>query len=176
MSNSAARLRQSLRRALTYPAVRCILTAAVLNLLIEVLNQRSIPIAFSRCVTEPTLMLYNFLLILVTLSLSGLFRRQIFAMSLLSVPWLTISIANFVLQCFRSTPLSAVDFKLLLSVIYIMDVYLTVWQMILILVVILVVIALLVLLCIKAGKQARHWKSSIALIVLSAALVAGGTP
>ncbi len=176
MSNSAARLRQFFSRVLSWPAIRCILSATVLNLLIELLNQRSVSAAFSRLVTAPTLMLYNFLLILVVLSFSCLFRRQIFAMTLLSVPWLAISISNFVLQCFRSTPLSAVDFKLLLSVIYIMDVYLTVWQMILILVAILAVIALLVLLCIKASKQERHWKSSIALIVVSALLVAGGTP
>jgi phosphoglycerol transferase MdoB-like AlkP superfamily enzyme len=176
MSTTIARARDWLRRAMRYPAVRCIVTACVLNLLIEILNQRSLVTALSRMVSQPTLMIYNLLLILLTLSLSGLFRRQIFAMVLLSVPWLTVSIANFVLQSFRSTPLSAVDFKLLFSVIYIMDVYLTVWQMILILVVIAVAIALLVLLCIKAGRQERHWRSSIALIVVAALLVAGGTP
>ncbi len=176
MSTPNPQWRARVRRAFSYPAVRCLVTACLLNLLIEILNQRSLGVALTRLVTEPSLMIYNFALILLTLSLSCLFRRQIFAMTLLALPWLTVSIANFVLQCFRNTPLSAVDFKLFFSVIYIMDVYLTVWQMILILVAIVVVIALLVLLCIKAGKQARHWKSSVALILIAAVMVGGGTP
>lgn len=174
--NSVPRWRARIAHALSYPAVRCLVAACLLNLLIEILNQRSLAVALTRLVTEPALMIYNFSLILLTLSLSCLFRRQIFAMTLLSVPWLTVSISNFVLQCFRNTPLSAVDFKLFFSVIYIMDVYLTVWQMILILAAIAAAIALLVLLCIKAGRQERHWKSSIALIAACAVMVGGGTP
>lgn len=164
------------RRALACPAVRCLLAACALNLLIEILNQRSIAEACTRMVTEPTLMIYNFSLIALTLSISCLFRRQIFAMTLCALPWLTVSVVNFVLQCFRNTPLSAVDFKLFFSVIYIMDVYLTVWQMVLICVVIVAVIALLVLLGIRARPQARRWRSSLALIALCAAFAAGSTP
>lgn len=176
MSTRSLTARQKLARAFSVPAVRCLVCACLLNLLIEILNQRSLSVACMRMVTEPTLMIYNFSLIALTLSISCLFRRQIFAMTLCALPWLTVSVVNFVLQCFRSTPLSAVDFKLFFSVIYIMDVYLTVWQMVLICVVIVLVIALLVLLGIRSRPRARRWRSSIALIALCAAFAAGSTP
>ncbi len=176
MPITISRLRRMCRDALAYPAIRCFLFACVLNFLIEILNQRSLIDALGQLVTNPTVVVYNMLLILMTVCLSGLFQRQFFAMILFALPWIVLSVSNFVLQSFRSTPLSAVDFKVLPSVIHIIDYYLTVWQIILVILAILGAIALLVLLCLKSGKQARHWRSSIALIVICALLLAAGTP
>lgn len=176
MPITIGRLKRICHDALAYPAVRCFLFACVLSFLIEILNQRSVLGAFGQILTHPTVTTYNMLLILMAVSLSGLFRRQVFSMVIFALPWVVLSVANFVLQSFRSTPLSAVDFKVLPSVIHIIDYYLTVWQIILIVLAILSTIALLVLLCLKSHKQARHWRSSVALIVLCAVLLSAGTP
>ncbi len=176
MTTALRRIRPALHKALSVPAVRCILLSAVLSFFIEVLNQRSLVTACTRLVTEPTLQIYNFMLVLAVVSLSGMFRRQYFAMVVFALPWLVVSIANFVLQCFRNTPLSAVDFKIIFSVIPIINVYLTPWQIVLLLAAIAAAIALLVLLFLKSGKQPLFPRSSAALTVLCALLLAILTP
>ena len=176
MPITLSRLRRICRDALAYPASRCLLFACVLNFFIEILNQRSLISALGQLVAHPTVVFFNMLLILMTVCLSGLFRRQFFAMVIFALPWIVLSVVNFVLQSFRSTPLSAVDFKLLPSVIHIIDYYLTTWQVILVILAILGAIALLVLLCLKSGRQALHRRSSIALIAICAVLLAAGTP
>ena len=48
--------------------------------------------------------------------------------------WLGLGIADFVLTSYRTTPLSAIDFALLKSVWSILQVYLDIWQIVLVIV------------------------------------------
>lgn len=71
--------------------------------------------------------------------------------------WLGLGIADFVLTSYRTTPLSAIDFALLKSVWSILQVYLDIWQIVLVIVLFLAIVAGLVVLYRHARKmQARR--------------------
>ena len=67
-----------------------------------------------------------------------------------------LAVTNSILLCFRITPLAATDIALLTSVFEIMGIYLTVWQIILLVLLVLVVIAGLIYLGIRMKKQVYH--------------------
>ena len=64
-------------------------------------------------VSSPVVFFYNALIIMLTLSFSLLFRRRVFGIVLMSMPWLICGIVNCVLLSFRVTPLGAVDFQIM---------------------------------------------------------------
>lgn len=163
--------KEKIKEILSIPVVQWILLAFALNLVIEILNQRSLLVGVGRLFTAPLTMFYNMLLILLTVSLAGLFKRRLLATILCVLPWVAVSISNFVLQCFRSTPLSAVDLILLPSVIFVIEFYLTILEMILIVVGILAVIGLIVWLGMKSKKYDRRVKSSLITFLATAVLL-----
>ena len=65
------------------------------------------------------------LIILLTLSLTLLVKKKIFAYSLISMLWICISIGNSILLKLRGTPLTGNDFRLIKSGLKIIDTYLT---------------------------------------------------
>jgi len=99
------------------------------NWLIESLSRHSFIQGFVHMFTSPVVFFYNALIIMLTISFSLLFRRRVFGLILLALPWLVCGIVNCVLLTFRVTPLAAVDFQIVkISMILI---YLTKWQRIL---------------------------------------------
>lgn len=152
--------RENIIKFFKHPVVDCILLAFVLNLFVDILNQRSILEGIKRLFTNPLTVLFNGLLITFTISLAGFFKRRYFAVIMGCFPWLFLAISNFILQFFRATPLSAIDFSLILSVFYIIDTYLTVFQIILIVLVMILAVVLLVFAFIKLPKTDRLIKFS----------------
>lgn len=112
--------------------IKMIIIALGINLFCDILNQRSLLKAFIHLFNNPLNFLFNTLLILITISLSGLFKKQKFALTLLAFPWVGLAIANFILQFYRNTPLSFVDFLLIPSVATVFNSYLTVFHYMLI--------------------------------------------
>lgn len=112
--------------------VRMIIIAFCITLFCDILNQRSLFKAFIHFFNKPLNFLFNMLLILITISLSGIFKKQKFALTLLAFPWGGLAIANFILQCYRNTPLSFVDFLLIPSVATVFNSYLTIFHYMLI--------------------------------------------
>lgn len=164
------------RKLFNYTVVRYILLAFALNLLVDIMNQRSVLIALERLVTHPLTCLYNMLLILMPLSLAGLFKRRAFATMLLCLPWLVLAVTNFILQGFRNTPLSAVDFILLESVLPIIEFYLSPGEMILIAAMILAALGLLIFAGIKCRKYVRTVRPSLITAAVTAVLLVVSTP
>lgn len=145
---------------LKHPVVECLLLAFVLNLFVDILNQRSLIEPFIRLFTKPLVVIFNWLLIAFTISIAGFFKRRYFVVLAGCFPWIFIAIANFVLQGFRATPLSAVDFTIISSVFYIIDNYLTVFQIILIVSAIILAIVGLIVAFFKLPKTERLIKIS----------------
>lgn len=112
--------------------IKIIIIAFCITLFCDILNQRSLLKAFIHFFNKPLNFLFNMLLILITISLSGLFKKQKFALTLLAFPWVGLAIANFILQCYRNTPLSFVDFLLIPSVATVFNSYLTIFHYLLI--------------------------------------------
>lgn len=96
-----------------YSVLYLILLACLINLIIETLSRHSLFKAFDYLTGSPLVFLYNAYLIFVTLCISYIFRRRMFARMLVSILWLLIGIINGALLLKRVTPFNAQDMKAL---------------------------------------------------------------
>lgn len=147
-------------------AFKVILLSLIINIFCDILNQRSLIEPFVRMFTKPLNFIFNMVIISTTISLSGLFKKRKFALIMLSLPWVGMSITNFVVQCFRNTPVSFIDFLLLPSVFSAFNSYLNLFHYILIGVGVALVIFGLVLLYKKEIKKDRVIKPSVITVVV----------
>ena len=108
----------------THPFGKCVSLALVLNLIVEMLCRRSVVDGFLHIIESPLVFLYNSLIILLTLVPALLFVRQNFYLYFASVIWLGLGGTNCVLLGMRTTPLSAIDFSILVSALNIVGIYL----------------------------------------------------
>ena len=106
----------------------CVITSLLVNFLIECFSRRSLVEGFKYLLDSPLVFLYNSAIILLTLSIIFLVKRRIFFYSLITSVWLIFGLTNGIVLSNRVTPFTAVELKLLDSVIEIMDKYLTQWQ------------------------------------------------
>lgn len=82
------------------------------NWLIESLSRHSPIEGFVHVFTSPVVFFYNALIIMLTLSFSLLFRKRIFGLIIMALPWLICGVVNCVVLTYRVTPLAAVDFQI----------------------------------------------------------------
>jgi phosphoglycerol transferase MdoB-like AlkP superfamily enzyme len=109
-----------------------IVVSIVMVLVLEMLSRRSISQGLGFITENPLMFLFNTMIVLLSLSLSMMFSKRYFMMLLIGVIWLGLGIANFVIQCFRLTPLTFMDFYVLKSVAGIFHMYVDSIRMILI--------------------------------------------
>ena len=157
------------------PVTVIVVLAVVLTLLMELFNRRFSLDFFTFLYTKPLTFAFNVLVVLATLAVALLIPKRLFAVTLMSVLWLVLSISNFIVLLFRTTPLSAIDFLLMTSVSSILGVYLTLWQLVLIVILLVAVLAGLIVLCIKSPvSRGKILKSVIVALVLCVVLLGGG--
>lgn len=106
--------------------------AAVINLVIEVMNRGSLLDAMIFVLNKPLLFLSGALIILLTLCLSLFTRKRRFWTGVIAAIWLLLGLTNCVILALRSTPFSAVDISLALSCFPVITMYLKIWQIVLI--------------------------------------------
>lgn len=141
-----------LQKCWQYEIVHAAVYSLILNMLIECFNRRSL-IGLVMIFTNPVLFLYNTLILFVTMSVVMLFQRKIFAYCTVSVIWLLLAITNFVVLYSRKTPFTAMDIYLLRDAIKVIPVYLSTFQIVLIIAGVIAGIAGLVWLWLKGPKQ-----------------------
>ena len=151
-----------------YPVAALGVWALLLTLTVECLSRRSLFSGLYYAVLHPYLFLYNALIVFALLSPALLGKRRIFWGTLLSSVWLILGVANFIMLGMRTTPISAIDLSLLISCFPILNVYLSLWQIILIAVALLLLVVLLVLLFLKTPKQKMSYKKSVGTVLASA--------
>ncbi len=122
-----------------------LLLAFLLNLIVECLSRHSVLRGFQFLFQSPLPFLYGMAVVLLTVSLAGLFRRRAFTLLLVCTMWLSLGIVQCVIKSFRVTPLTAVDFQLIFSMFSIVDIYLTPLEFALICLAVVALVALLVL-------------------------------
>ncbi len=106
--------------------------ALLLNLLLEILGRRSPLAGITFALLHPYIFLLGALIVYLTLTLSYLFARRAFALTVISLLWLILGIVNCVILGMRNTPLAAIDFGLITSCLDIITVYLRIPALILI--------------------------------------------
>jgi len=176
IQNLAKKLENRIRPALRHHWVRCLVMACLFSFVADVLNLRSLSGAVVRMIAYPQIALMNLAMILLVVSLSCLFRRQLFATVMCFFPWIVVTVGNFLVQCYRATPMSAVDFALIPAFLGILDYYFEIWQLVLFAVAILLLLSSLVLLYFKSKKKPREVKQGLALILSCAVVLAVTMP
>ena len=72
-----------------------ILLPIVLEFLIEALSRKSLIAAVKYAINSPLLFAFNTLIIMLTLSIAMFFKREVFALTTISVVWVIFGIVNF---------------------------------------------------------------------------------
>jgi len=121
----------------------CILTAIVLNLIIECFARFSAVEGIKFLFSNPLMFFYNSMIILCTLTISLLFKKKSFFMFIISTVWIIFGVSSLVLLGYRSTPLMGIDFKLLKTSGNILNMYLTPFEVFSIIFLILITIFVL---------------------------------
>lgn len=165
-------MREKVRTVSKQFLTQCVLPAAVMNLFIETLSRCSLWKAVGYLLTSPLIFLYNTLIIAVTLSVTLLVRRRVFAGFLICILWAVIGITDFVLLQFRTTPFTAVDLLMVKSAFSIMGHYLSIFEILLIFAGIALAAAGCVILWRKAPKYGQTIHYTVAVPFCAAAIAA----
>mgnify|MGYP004649176167 FL=1 len=132
------------------------LISVLMILVIEVLARHSLTDGIRFVWDHPFLTLLSAAILTAFYALALLVPKRNFVWLCITVVIVGLAVTNSILLCFRITPLAATDIALLTSVFEIMGIYLTVWQIILLVLLVLVVIAGLIYLGIRMKKQVYH--------------------
>ena len=143
-----------------------ILLPIVLEFLIEALSRKSLIAAVKYAINSPFVFAFYKLIIMLTLSIAMFFKREVFALTTISVVWVIFGIVNFVILHFRVTPFSAVDFTLIKSAISVSSHYLNLFTIAMIIVAIFVVLIGLICLFRKAPVNEQHGYRKIIFSIL----------
>ncbi len=154
--------------------------ALFLNLLIETLGRFSTTSLFGGIqffINEPIIFLYNTLIIFTTILAASIFRRRVFAFTIISIFWLAIGIANGVILTQRMTPFTVKDLSNLEDGLTIVTNYLSTWQIVLAGGGIALALLALVLLFIKGPKKKTpvKWKRNLVVVLLMGLITSGST-
>ena len=143
------------------------LISVLLILVIEVLARHSLTDGIRFVWDHPFLTLLSAAILTAFYALALLVPKRNFVWLCITVVIVGLAVTNSILLCFRITPLAATDIALLTSVFEIMGIYLTVWQIILLVLLVLVVIVGLIYLGVRMKKQAYHPLLSVCNAVIS---------
>ena len=157
------------------PFVFCIVSALIMAFYIETVSRHSIIEGLKFTFLSPLVFLYSALIILVTLSLSLLLRRGIAMYVTVFIVWLFFGTANGIVLLNRPSPFAAADFLILPTVLGIITVYLTVFEIIIISIALVAAITGIVFMWIKAPKRDVCIKKDLVKFLSSALLIAVST-
>ena len=105
--------------------------ALALTLIVEGCNQKGVPGLWRYITGRPLYFLYNFLIVLTTLTFSELFKRRKAVLYTTSVAWIGLGIACFMVSRERTQPFTSMDLLMLKDAITLTTLYYTWPQMIL---------------------------------------------
>lgn len=169
------KLKEFCNKYLKNYVVLLIVTAVVLNLIIEALARHSLIQSVLFLVESPVVFVCNVMLILSLISFALLFRRRVFAMSMLSLVWLALGIINGVILTNRMTPFTINDLSSLKDGLSIVTTYFSKTTMILAVAGIVVLILAIIILFRKAPKMKEkvNYKKAAAIIAVVLVAAAG---
>lgn len=143
--------------------------SVLVNFVLEILQRRSLTDALVHTFTRGHIFIINTALILLSTVFMLIVKRKLFAFALPASLWILVGITNTILLSFRPLPISFSDFRLIGEATQIFDLYLKLWQIILIAVGLTALVAGLILLFIKGPKF--ECRDKTALCVFFAVLV-----
>ena len=148
-----------------WPILAMLLRGVIIDFVLESLCRHSVVKALSFVVTAPHMFLYNVLIIAMTYSFSLLATRRLFVEIVVTVVWLGLGVADFILLFFRTTPLSFIDLTLIPSVKSIAYHYLSIAAMVFIVIGVVGLIALIVIGLLRTSRYAIRFSHAICMPV-----------
>ena len=115
-----------------HPFIKGCIISFLLLIVCESLCRHSVIDAFKFIVDAPYAFYFNYLIILLTISIAEFFPKESFAVTIASAFWFVLSFINFVVLFMRATPFSAIDFSIVINMLGIIDIYLNLFQLALI--------------------------------------------
>lgn len=105
--------------------------------------------------------LMSILIVLTMLMIPMMFKKSIYWKYFICAFWITLSIVNFIMFSFRMMPFNFTDILLIPSTFTVLPVYLSVWQMILIVVAVILLLCALVYIYKKTPMVKARVKTSL---------------
>jgi phosphoglycerol transferase MdoB-like AlkP superfamily enzyme len=141
--------------------------------LIETFSRHSFFEAFQFMTKSPMIFVYNAFMIYTTFMVVYLFKRRLFAATVIATIWLTMGIANGVILAFRVTPLTGTDLTMVLNALSLIDAYVSIEQIVLILAAAIIVLLLIIYAWFKLPKYTSkiNYRKSAGILLLSAAIL-----
>lgn len=123
-----------------------------LYLILEILSNRSMVAGLAAPFENPLMFICNIGMIALTMSMGLLMPKRHIGYLLSAVSWLWLGTVNFILLGSRTTPLTAMDFKMLTSVFTVIGRYLSFFQMIFFSVTMILLLITIIIICIKLPR------------------------
>lgn len=152
----------------------CILISFLLNFSIECAARMSVIGGMLYVLKHPFYFLYNIILLLLMYTVALFFKKRIFSISIVSVWWIIACVVNSVLIHFRHTPFIAADFFVIKSALDVMHLYISKFQMVLIVIFTIVAVTFLTIMLIREKPKRPDYKKLS--LVLSIILIASLLP
>ena len=152
-----------------HPLLQIVVIGVLLNFIIEALSRHSFAAGVMHVVNSPLPFLFNVLIITLVLSVATFFKKRYFFYLLFSAVFLGFGIGNCVVLANRVTPLEWADLQVVK--ISIIRIYLSTFEIILVIAAILAALAALVWFYIKCPKvKVPYFKNTVAFLSLSIVL------
>ena len=151
------------RQSKKYQILSIIVVSILITCIIEALLRRNVTKGLVFMFTNPIMSLLNILIIFISLALALLTNRKRFIFFLISTIWLIIGILNYIIMCFRLTPLSVMDFYELESTFKTIPIPNSL-KMILLIIAIIIITVLMIKLWKKSCKSNSQVKLSLTII------------
>lgn len=136
--------------------VQYLILSFAINMLLEIMNRRSLIDCLLFIGSSPIVFFYNTLIVFITLSIGLLMKRRIFATTVITLIWMILGTTNCIILGFRSTPFSAIDTIMIKNALELFNLYFTPFEFILLIIGILLAIFCLIILWKKAPKREKR--------------------
>ncbi len=159
-----------------YPVLITVIAGILTEIIIEMFNQRSFTGGLCYVFKSPVMFAVNSLIIIACLSLTLFFKKRRCYMFIISMIWIVLSVVNFVIRTYRTTPLRAIDFRVAKSVMNIVNMYFKPWQIVGGIILLIAILVGIVFLWIKTKKITPKYKKSIVAFLVSVVLAISSVP
>ncbi len=150
-----------------------LLNALFIQLVLESLSHRSAAEGLMSITRNPLMFLCSIAMLSAFLSIGLLLPKRHFGYLIVDTLWLWLGVVNFILMSSRTTPLTAMDFKMLTSVFTVIGRYLNTIQLVLFFIAVTAVIVLIVFIGIKMPRTKWKPHQGIAGIIFSCLVMVG---
>lgn len=171
MSGNIKRMKHTLKHLQVKKLLDIFTVSFLLVIVIELLHRRSLVAVVEFIQVLPMVFLYNVFLVTLSFSIVIMTMRQTYSFYLISFLWLLLAGVNSVVSTYRMTPLTVDDFQFITSLITIIPMYLSAFQIALVFVMVIFTGIGLSLLFLKSTRKQRLFRIGVLQFVLVVSLL-----